>query len=315
MEELITVIVPVYNVEVYLDRCIESIIHQTYANLEIILVDDGSTDGSNEVCTKYQKMDNRIIVVNKANGGLSSARNAGLNIAKGEYVGFVDGDDYVSEDMYENLYRLIKQTTSNISIGGRYRVYDDKCEIEQFRNYPSLIMTKIDALAALMSYSGFDMSVCDKLFERTLFNNIEFPFGKTCEDSFVTYKIFSNASKVAYDKKPYYYYYQRPNSISRNSGVNETAIEANYEQLQFISSNYPTLINEAYTSYITSAISIYNEYLKRNKKWTSVKKYQKYAKRNLHYVINNKRITKMKKIQIIIFSKSISLYKVLYKML
>jgi len=313
--ELITIIVPVYNVERYLDRCIESIVHQTYSNLEIILVNDESTDDSSEICSKYKENDDRIVVINKENGGLSSARNAGLNIAKGGYVGFVDGDDYVSEEMYENLYSLIKQTKSSIAIGGRYRAYDTRCEIEQFRNYPSSIMTNVDALAALMSYSGFDMSVCDKLFERKLFDNIEFPFGKTCEDSFVTYKIFSRASKIAYDKTPYYYYYQRQNSISRNLDVNETILEASYEQLQFISTNYSTLCNEAYTSYIISAISIYNEYMKRNKKWHDAKKYQKYTMENIHYVINNKHITKIKKVQIVIFASSISLYKLLYKLI
>jgi len=313
--ELITIIVPVYNVEQYLDRCIESIVNQTYSNLEIILVNDGSTDGSSEICSKYQKSDDRIIVINKNNSGLSSARNAGLNIAKGKYVGFVDGDDYISEVMYENLYGLIKQTKSNIAIGGRYRAYDNSCEIEQFRNYPSPVMTNVEALAALMSYRGFDMSVCDKIFERKLFDDIEFPLGKTCEDSFVTYKIFSRVNKVAYDKTPYYYYYQRQNSISRNLNVNETVLEASYEQLQFISANYSTLSNEAYTSYIISSIAIYNEYIIRNKKWNDAKKYQKYALENIHYVINNKHITKTKKMQIVIFASSISLYKLLYKLI
>lgn len=102
---LISIIVPIYNVELYLEKCIESIINQTYKNLEIILVDDGSTDSCGKICDEYAKKDNRIKVIHKINGGLSDARNKGMEIAKGKYIGFVDGDDYVASDMYETLYK------------------------------------------------------------------------------------------------------------------------------------------------------------------------------------------------------------------
>ena len=103
---LISIIVPIYNVELYLEKCIESIINQTYKNLEIILVDDGSTDSCGKICDEYAKKDNRIKVIHKINGGLSDARNKGMEIAKGKYIGFVDGDDYVASDMYETLYKF-----------------------------------------------------------------------------------------------------------------------------------------------------------------------------------------------------------------
>lgn len=116
MKELISIIVPVYNVEQYLDDCLISIINQTYKNLEIILIDDGSTDKSGKICDEYAKKDSRIIVIHKENGGVSSARNAGLRIAKGAYIGFVDPDDWIAEDMYEVLYSNAKKYDADVSV-------------------------------------------------------------------------------------------------------------------------------------------------------------------------------------------------------
>ena len=116
MKELISIIVPVYNVEQYLDDCLISIINQTYKNIEIILIDDGSTDKSGKICDEYAKKDSRIIVIHKENGGVSSARNAGLRIAKGAYIGFVDPDDWIAEDMYEVLYSNAKKYDADVSV-------------------------------------------------------------------------------------------------------------------------------------------------------------------------------------------------------
>ncbi len=139
MEELISIIVPVYNVEQYLEKCVKSIIRQTYKNIEIILIDDGATDSSGKICDKLKLKDNRIKVIHKENGGLSDARNAGLKVAKGEYIGFVDSDDYIKEDMFETLYNLNKKYNSEISIVSYYEICKDKLiavresdEVQQF---------------------------------------------------------------------------------------------------------------------------------------------------------------------------------------
>lgn len=131
-EKLISIIVPVYNVEKYLKECIDSVISQTYKNLEIILVDDGSTDKSGEICDEYSKKDSRIKVIHKENGGLSDARNVALDIAKGEYIGFVDSDDYVEKDMFETLYKLAEEHNTEISSISFYKTLEN--EIIDVRN-------------------------------------------------------------------------------------------------------------------------------------------------------------------------------------
>ena len=170
LENLISVIVPVYNVELYLKRCVDSILEQTYKNLEIILVDDGSTDNSGVICNTYAQVDNRIKVIHKKNGGLSDARNKGLDIANGKYVSFIDSDDWIEKSMYLDCISSLERYKANIIICRRYRAYDDKRKnIEEYKRYPlNCLMSTEDALSNFMTFSGFDMSFCDKIFERRL---------------------------------------------------------------------------------------------------------------------------------------------------
>lgn len=164
MNDLISIVVPVYNVENYLDRCVKSIIAQVYTNIEIILVDDGSSDNSGKICEKWKEKDKRIIVIHKKNGGLSSARNAGIEIAKGKYIAFVDSDDYISKNMYSELYRVLKQNNSDIAICGRKYVWDNGkryCRYhydKRIENYSSK-----EAIREMNSFRKFDMAAWDKL--------------------------------------------------------------------------------------------------------------------------------------------------------
>ena len=316
MSIAISVIVPVYNVEAYLPRCIDSILGQVYQPLEIILVDDGSTDSSPEICEEYRQKYEIIRVVHKENGGLSSARNYGLDICKGEFVSFVDSDDWIEADMYQEFVKRIQMDHSDIVIGRRNRIDENgNIRLEPYRRYPEkTCFDKMTGLSYLMSFCGFDMSVCDKLFRRDIIGSIRFPFGKKCEDSFTTYRFFAKAERISYLDAPFYNYCYRENSISRDCVVNEGVIEATCEQRDFILRNYPSLRLEADTSYGFSLLSVYNEYIKRNQTWNEVGHYQGEMRTVLKSVLKNDRISHAKKFQAILFAYSAPMYKRLLPM-
>jgi len=218
MNELISVIVPVYNIERYIEKCIKSIINQTYQDLEIILVDDGSSDESGHVCDQYAKTDKRIQVIHKNNEGLSDARNTGLEICRGQYVGFVDGDDWIAKDMYEFLYRTLIENQADVAVCGHYiesdeGVFDVECAEDSLKIYNCR-----EAVYAVVKDKEIHSYAWDKLYRKELFDGIRYPIGRYVQDIFTTYKIFMNASKVVCNNQPKYYYYQRQNSIQRTRG-------------------------------------------------------------------------------------------------
>jgi glycosyltransferase involved in cell wall biosynthesis len=209
----ISVIVAAYNVENYIEKCLESIISQTYKNLEIIVVNDGSTDNTLNFIQNFSKMDHRIIMINKPNGGLSSARNAGLDIANGDYIGFVDGDDYINIEMYYKLYHLCKETKSDIAVCGYIRKYSNR---EIFSNSKKIIQySSQEALEELLLSRNLHDYAWDKLYRKELFENIRYPIGKMYEDVFTTHKLVLKANTVVYLDEPLYYYIQRDGSILR----------------------------------------------------------------------------------------------------
>lgn len=245
--DTISVVIPVYKVEKYLDRCIRSVVSQTYSNLEIILVDDGSPDQSGKICDEWAKKDKRITVIHKENEGLSDARNAGLDIASGEYIAFVDSDDYINPEMYRRMYDKLKENNADLSICGYCRVdelndsglrIDNVCVGE--------IIDKKEALRNICKSSAY-VAVWNKLYKRHLFQNIRFPKGKIEEDLFVMPRIFDNCSKIVSVSDNYYYYMQSPNSISRgNKAVRHLdGIEAYYRFLLYCEKKcYTDLLQE-----------------------------------------------------------------------
>ena len=181
--EKISIIVPIYNVEKYLEKCIKSILSQTYKNLEIILVDDGSPDKCGMICDKYKEIDDRIIVIHQENKGLSGARNTGLKNANGKYVCFIDSDDYINEHMIETLYENLIKTGSDISICDFFQVKENEnIKIKKIENAVK-IMNKQECLKKLLYHKyKLDIVTWNKLYKQELFNNIEFPEGKIYED-------------------------------------------------------------------------------------------------------------------------------------
>ena len=220
-KDLISVIVPVYKVEKYLEKCIESIIKQTYTNLQIILVDDGSPDNCGKICDEYAKKDLRIEVIHKANGGLSDARNVGISKAKGRYIGFVDSDDYIKEDMYEILLNLIKKYDADVSICNLYDVIDGN---ECIRNKENGIReySRLDILKEVLLDKNIQSYAWNKLYEKELFDEIKYPIGKKYEDIGTTFYLFEKCNKIVVTSEPEYYYLKRADSLVNN--VTESTI-------------------------------------------------------------------------------------------
>ena len=209
---LVSIIIPIYKVEPYLRRCLDSIVNQSYTNLEIILVDDGSPDNCPQICNEYAAKDNRIAVIHKENGGLSDARNVGLDICKGEYISFVDSDDWVDEKYIEILLNLAIKENADIIIGEHARTNGEIPQKEE--NVCTKTYSSKEALIRLFSKNNITFTIsCGKLYKKELFNSIRFPIGKFHEDEFTTYILFYNSKKILYTCQILYYYYQRAGSI------------------------------------------------------------------------------------------------------
>lgn len=213
MNERISIIVPVFNVEKYLERCVNSLINQTYKNIEIILVDDGSPDLCPQMCDEYAKKDKRIKVLHKKNGGLSDARNAGLDVATGEYIAFVDSDDWVETDFIETLYKNAKSENADISIIGCTLVWDDgrKKPVSKDKGY--YVFDKEKAIREMLAQRKFGCMVCQKMYRKQIFDTVRFPVGKLYEDVAVSMPTFLKAKKVVVSGNHGYNYYQRNDSI------------------------------------------------------------------------------------------------------
>lgn len=245
MNPTISVIVPIYKVEKYLDKCINSIINQTYKNLEIILVDDGSPDKCPQICDEYAKKDGRIKVIHKPNGGLSDARNAGMKIASGGYISFIDSDDWIELNMLESLYENINKTNSDIASCGVKMVWDDGRPDQILTNLNGycILNNTEDALNSLISTEHLIQTVWNKLYKKQIIQDIFFPVGKINEDEYWTWRAIAASSKVVCIDTPLYNYRQRSGSIMQGGEKFNPllVIEASCEKYDYIEKNFPKL--------------------------------------------------------------------------
>lgn len=265
---LVSVVVPVYNVEKYLSRCIDSISRQSYSNLQIILVDDGSKDNSAVICDEYSKKDTRISVIHKTNGGLSDARNVGIDNAKGDYICFIDSDDFVRETYVEDLLNAILKYNADIAVCLFEKGNSDKFnDVVENKQQNEIILNNIGAVDKLYDeVLNVSMVVAwNKLYSKNLFYKIRFPVGKVHEDEFTTPKLLFGANKIVIINKKDYYYFQSPNSIMRSEfNINRfDALLALENRMQFFqSSGLDDLYNKTVYSYfnlIFNFIDIINE--------------------------------------------------------
>lgn len=213
MTETISVIVPCYRVEPYLPRCVDSILRQTHRSLEVILVDDGSPDRSGEIGDDYAAVDERVRVIHQPNRGLSAARNAGLEVMTGQYVTFVDGDDWLADTCIETLYKMLVDTDADLSVCNLLRTSDE----EAARPPISGTIIELDRGQAMEQIikprHGSMVAACGKLYHSNSFDQVRFPVGRLHEDAFTTYRIILHAHKVVLTTAPLYFYWQRPDSI------------------------------------------------------------------------------------------------------
>lgn len=249
MNSLVSIIIPVYNVEQYLNRCVESAINQTYNNLEIILVDDGSPDNCPQICDDWAKKDNRIKVIHKENGGLSSARNAGINNMTGEYVYFIDSDDEINPSTIEQMFKVAKEDNCDMVMGRYFRIFENEKDAgtqpeftdeikyfdeDGFWNYYYLCYTeKKSEIAVNMIIS------CNKLIKSSVFDDLLFDIGKKHEDEFIIHKMVSRCKKIAFIDTYFYSYYQVENSIMQTKQFNPSldAYEAYCDRIEHFSNS------------------------------------------------------------------------------
>ena len=262
--DLISVIVPIYNVEKYLRRCLDSICNQVYSNLEIVLVDDGSTDSSGKIADEYARRDIRFHVIHKQNGGLSDARNVGLSYCHGKYIVFVDSDDYVTEDYVVVLYDLLKHNHADISAVSLTHKEEELSKIND--STTTKIYNTKEALQDLL-YQRISTSANAKMYRAELFSDIRYPKGRLYEDVIATYQIFEKATKVVWCDIKKYWYYVRTDSIVR-SAFNVKKMDYVYnceEVLEEVKKKYPALSKAAESRLLWAAIHIWVNFTERKK--------------------------------------------------
>ncbi len=319
--DLISIIVPVFRVEKYLSRCIDSILAQTYTNIEIILVDDGSDDGCPAICDEYAQKDSRIKVIHKENGGQSIARNVGLDEANGEYIGFVDSDDCIHSEMFERLYKMLMTHDADISICGSQTLNEDGVQNEDFSSEVIVyqreeMLKRFFRIDTTQSYLG----VWRRLCRRDVLQNVRFPENVINEDVYFSYRIFLNSNRVCETQDQYYFYNEGNFSITRNmlrprdydlytvwNNVAEYAEKNDPGSVEYAKLNYARCDLTLLMKYAIFGI---RDFEKPNKE---LKKLKKRLKSNKKLLLSAQGLTKKRKIAIVLLTISVKVVRFLYK--
>ena len=287
--DLISVIVPVYKVEPYLDKCVQSIVDQTYKNLEIILVDDGSPDNCGAMCDAWAEKDSRIKVIHKENGGLSDARNAGMNVATGQWISFVDSDDWVSADYIGALYRAIHETGAEIAACNIVISYGDIEPEESACDATLRVCNAGEAVRDILQGVGFRAVAWNKLYKTSLLENERYPVGKFHEDEFFTYRILTKAKRLVYVDCPLYAYFQRPGSIMNSVSIKHLdVLDAYLERLDFLQDRYPYLYLQDKFTFCFSCTAYYRYAGQSNSaEAVLMKKKIKHCRKKVHFSLDD----------------------------
>lgn len=318
MNPKISIIVPVYKVEKYINKCLDSILNQTFKDFELILVDDGSPDRCGEICDEYSKKDNRVVVIHKENGGQATARNAALDIAKGDYIGFVDSDDYIEPDMYELLYKMCIENKCDISNCSSTIYFNNKIKVNG--GHGLIIHNRKEAMKAVVEGFLYDECLWTKLIKRELFNDLRIPVGIAYEDTAFTYKVINKANKVCCIGEPKYNYIKRENSTMDIAAkeIKTDSIKIYEEMYEFFKENYIDLLNIVVLKLANNSLIILNNIIKSNDFTKNRKKYYETAKFLNSYfkeTIKLKEYPKNLKILLIALKINPVLYKHLTKFL
>lgn len=302
--KLVSVVVPVFQVENYLDKCIQSVVNQTYHDLEIILVDDGSTDHSPEICDIWEKKDARIRVIHKKNGGLSDARNVGLHAARGKFIAFVDSDDWIDSRFIEYLYVAIQKTNADIAACDVQKVNDGF----EPRNIVDIsfrfeISTSKEAINDILNDRRFRAVVWNKLYKSEILKGEQFEVGRFHEDEFLTYRLYDKATSLVYIGTPLYYYRQRRGSIMDSFSLRHLdVLDAYLNRIGLLEKKYPDLAKKDKVNFCISCINLYSRISKADKKEARVKiqncrkylhfsrmEFWEYSWKEKYYVLMSKR--------------------------
>lgn len=288
MSDLISIIVPAYNIEKYLERCVESLLKQSYSNIEIILVDDGSTDSTAQLCDYYGKNYNQITVIHKTNGGLSDARNVGLDVSSGKYVSFVDSDDWIATDMIESLYNVLKQTNTKLVVCEPIYAYADYIKEKNFSG-KSFVLNQREAIESLVSDRVFRTNAWNKLYDINLWEDVRFPIGKKYEDVHIMHEIYCKCEKIAFLDRGLYYYFQRNDSIVHVPNL-ESYMDFVYGTIQrynYLFKKYEDMEPRLAASVISSILVVYRN-IGINK--LNVKKFELIKLKQLFVKYDNKKV-------------------------
>ena len=315
MNDLISIIVPVYNVEKYIEKSISSVCMQTYSNLEIILINDGSTDNSGEICNKLAQQDTRIKVFHKKNGGVSSARNLALANATGDYIGFVDPDDYIDPTMFEVLYQQLKKEDADVSSCNIMNVYESG-ETPQCGN-PNLyfVMDKSRFLKEYLIGEIVPGSLCNKLIKKEIVNQIEFKQKKVFEDAFYHLDLVRIANKFVVNTKPLYHYYHRGESLTTSSytpeDMNSIVVYSQFKNV--VEKEFPALLKEANFRLASAYFYVFDKML-HIEKYTEISEFEtvkNYLKKHAISIAKNDIFRKGRRISAVALKFSVRLYRTL----
>lgn len=304
--DLISVIVPVYQVENYLNQCIESIIEQTYTNLEIILIDDGSKDNCPQICDDWSIKDKRIKVIHKKNGGLSDARNVGLDIAKGKYIAFIDSDDWVDSRYIELLYNSLIKSEADISACSIQKVYDAD-SVDPYNLNPKLqLVTPKEAIKDILYDRRFKTVAWNKLYSKEILSGERFIVGRIHEDEFFSYKVFDKDQKLVFVDASLYKYRQRSGSIMSSPSLKHLdLLDAYLNRIKFLENNYTDLASKDKLNFCIACINFYKDFLKSDSDFKKIALNRiKNYRRKVKFNIKEFNVLSWKEKIYVIFSKS-----------
>lgn len=317
-DKYLTIAVPVYNVEKYLKRCLDSLVIQKIDSFEILLVDDGSTDLSGTICDEYKTKYPFIRVIHQENKGLAAVRNICINEANGEYISFIDSDDYVLPETYEHLLGILKREEADVLCYGHVDVYKDSSDFfelsEQDINEEVLTFTAEEAIDEMLLPKHIDVITCNKIIKLSLYEGVEYPIGKLYEDMYTNYKVLAKAKKIVSTNHKFYVYCHRPSSIGgmkfneRTMDLAKAAKEVYEFAEKFCKKKENIEVGLLHwlivvANMMIKAEAINNEYI------VGV---QKFARKNTMNILKNRYIHLIRKFQYVLFGFSINLYKIVY---
>ncbi|WP_314354940.1 glycosyltransferase family 2 protein [uncultured Granulicatella sp.] len=313
MNELISVIVPVYNVEKYLRKAVQSIQNQSYKNLEIMLINDGSTDSSGDICDELAASDSRIVVIHKKNGGVSTARNEAQKLAKGNYVIYVDSDDYIHEEMIQSLYEQLIAENADVSSCSVMNVYQNSQTPQCSDENLYFVYNQEEFLREYLIGQRVQGTLGNKLIRKEITDQLEFPVGKIYEDAYYHLQLVQVAKKYVVHTKPYYYYYHRNQSLTTNPYHERDLVYLDVYQkfYDLVQQQYPRIINEAFFRLSYAYFYIFDKMILESdfEKINQFKLVRDYLKKNAIQIAKNTIFQKGRRIAALALKINVHLYR------